>query len=77
MNADRLLDHYEKIADAPRRGSTPAALHSRLGRARQVGGAGSERRTGGGVTEADCSGEGAVGEGEGNQEGKTTSSHQA
>ena len=30
MNADRLLAHYERIADAPDAVRAPAPLHSRL-----------------------------------------------
>ena len=54
MNADRLLAHYEKVADAPdaivrlRRFILDLAARGKLVAA------GPERRTGGGVTEADC-----------------------
>ena len=71
MNAERLLAHYERIADAPDAIAAAAPLHSRSGRARQAGAAGPERRTGVGIAEADCGGEGAAGEGGGDQEAET------
>ena len=55
MNADRLLAHYERIADAPDAISTPAPVHPRFGRARQAGGAGSRTdEPASAAVEADC-----------------------
>ena len=73
MNAERLLAHYERIADAPDAIAAPAPLHSRSGRARQAGAAGPERRTGVGTAEADRGGEGAAGEGGRDQEAEASS----
>ncbi len=58
MNAERLLAHYERIADAPDAVLASAPFHSRPGRARQAGGTGPERRTGVGIVEANRGGKG-------------------
>ena len=43
MNADRLLSHFERIADAPDAVPRLRRFILDLGRARQAGGAGPER----------------------------------
>ena len=71
MNADRLLAHYEKIADAPdaivrlRRFILDLAVRGKLVEQNP------NDEPAVGIVEEDCGGEGAVGEGRRDQEGRS------